>query len=166
MVGIVILNFNNSCATKKCLESIIEYESSDKYKICLVDNSTDTVDRARTMENVDDLRRKEPLADIHVILLKKNEGYAKGNNRGTEYFENDMDVSQILILNNDIILTMPILERLSNYLYEHQDCAVVSPLLYNKREFEIKLENRQLPVIEQLDINGGLLFKKAVCCDS
>ena len=98
MVGIVILNFNNSCATKKCLESIIEYESSDKYKICLVDNSTDTVDRARTMENVDDLRRKEPLADIHVILLKKNEGYAKGNNRGTEYFENDMDVSQILIL--------------------------------------------------------------------
>ena len=70
MVGIVILNFNNSCATKKCLESIIEYESSDKYKICLVDNSTDTVDRARTMENVDDLRRKEPLADIHVILLK------------------------------------------------------------------------------------------------
>ena len=87
MVGIVILNFNNSCATKKCLESIIEYESSDKYKICLVDNSTDTVDRARTMENVDDLRRKEPLADIHVILLKKNEGYAKGNNRGTEYFE-------------------------------------------------------------------------------
>ena len=36
----------------------------------------------------------------------------------------------------------------------------------NQREFEIKLENRQLPVIEQLDINGGLLFKKAVCCDS
>ena len=35
-----------------------------------------------------------------------------------------------------------------------------------QREFEIKLENRQLPVIEQLDINGGLLFKKAVCCDS
>ena len=144
MVGIVILNFNNSCATKKCLESIIEYESSDKYKICLVDNSTDTVDRARTMENVDDLRRKEPLADIHVILLKKNEGYAKGNNRGTEYFENDMDVSQILILNNDIILTMPILERLSNYLYEHQDCAVVSPLLYNKEgEIDITCARRR-----------------------
>ena len=35
-----------------------------------------------------------------------------------------------------------------------------------EREFEIKLENRQLPVIEQLDINGGLLFKKAVCRDS
>ena len=78
MVGIVILNFNNSCATKKCLESIIEYESSDKYKICLVDNSTDTVDRPRTMENVDDLRRKEPLADIHVILLKRMKGMPKG----------------------------------------------------------------------------------------
>ena len=38
--------------------------------------------------------------------------------------------------------------------------------VFTYREFEIKLENRQLPVIEQLDINGGLLFKKAVCCDS
>ena len=61
-----------------------------------------------------------------------------------EYFENDMDVSQILILNNDIILTMPILERLSNYLYEHQDCAVVSPLLYNKEgEIDITCARRR-----------------------
>lgn len=35
-----------------------------------------------------------------------------------------------------------------------------------KREFEIKLENRQLPVIDKIYINGRLLLKKAVCCDS
>ena len=132
MVGIVILNFNNSSATKECLKSIIKYESSERYKICLVDNSTDTVDRMSTIEYVDELKQKEPLVDIHVILLDKNEGYAKGNNVGAEYFENETNVSQILILNNDIILTMPIVEGLSNYLCEHQECAVVSPLLYNK----------------------------------
>lgn len=132
MVGIVILNFNNSSATKECLKSIVKYESSDKYKICLVDNSTDIADRVLTMGYVDNLKRKEPLVNIHVKLLDMNEGYAKGNNAGAEYFEKEEDVSQILILNNDIIFTMPILEGLSSYLYKHKECAVVSPLLYNK----------------------------------
>ena len=35
-----------------------------------------------------------------------------------------------------------------------------------KREFDIKLENRQLSVIDKVYINGGLLFKKAICCYS
>ena len=37
---------------------------------------------------------------------------------------------------------------------------------YTKREFEIKLENSQLSVIDKVNVNGGLLFKKAVCCNS
>lgn len=132
MVGIVILNFNNSSATKDCLESIIKREPTDRYRVCLVDNSTDLADRTRTMEYVDELRREKPSVDIHVILLDKNEGYAKGNNAGAEYFERERDISEILILNNDIIFTMSILEGLSDYLYKHPECAVVSPLLYNK----------------------------------
>ena len=39
-------------------------------------------------------------------------------------------------------------------------------LLLNKREFDIRLENRQLSVIDKIYINGGLLFKKAVCRNS
>ena len=40
------------------------------------------------------------------------------------------------------------------------------PLNPNKREFEIKLENSQLSVIDKVNVNGWLLFKKAVCCYS
>ena len=36
----------------------------------------------------------------------------------------------------------------------------------NKREFEIKSKNSKLSVIDKLYVNGGLLFKKAVCRDS
>lgn len=133
MVGIVILNFNNSNATKDCLESIFKYESFEHYKLCLVDNSTDTKDRAHIIEYIDVLKRNNPLISIHVILLDKNEGYAKGNNVGIRYFEQDKDISQILILNNDIIFTMPMLKGLEDYLYKHEECAVVSPLLYNKK---------------------------------
>ena len=35
-----------------------------------------------------------------------------------------------------------------------------------KREFEIKSKNSKLSVIDKLYVNGGLLFKKAVCRDS
>ena len=37
---------------------------------------------------------------------------------------------------------------------------------YNTREFEIKSKNSKLSVIDKLYVNGGLLFKKAVCRDS
>lgn len=36
----------------------------------------------------------------------------------------------------------------------------------NEREFEIKSKNSKLSVIDKLYVNGGLLFKKAVCRDS
>ena len=35
-----------------------------------------------------------------------------------------------------------------------------------QREFEIKSKNSKLSVIDKLYVNGGLLFKKAVCRDS
>lgn len=144
MVGIVILNFNNSSATKTCLESIVKYESPDRYKICLVDNSTDAVDRTRTIEHVDSLKRENPSVNIQLMLLDKNEGYAKGNNAGAEYFDQNEEISDILILNNDIIFTMPILEGLKDYLHAHQKCAVVSPLLYNKKgEIDITCARRR-----------------------
>ena len=37
---------------------------------------------------------------------------------------------------------------------------------YNEREFEIKSKDSKLSVIDKLYVNGGLLFKKAVCRDS
>ena len=37
---------------------------------------------------------------------------------------------------------------------------------FNQREFEIKSKNSKLSVIDKLYVNGGLLFKKAVCRDS
>ncbi len=35
-----------------------------------------------------------------------------------------------------------------------------------QREFEIKSKNSKLSVIDKIYVNGGLLFKKAVCRDS
>ena len=39
-------------------------------------------------------------------------------------------------------------------------------IFFKEREFEIKSKNSKLSVIDKLYVNGGLLFKKAVCRDS
>ena len=132
MTGIVILNFNNYPITKECVESILKHEDRDKFKICLVDNSTDVATKKQVIDFVDRLKCKYSCLAIHLLLLDKNEGYARGNNEGIRYFEGDETITHILILNNDIILTMPILESLNNYLEEHLNCAVASVLLYDK----------------------------------
>ena len=74
-------------------------------------------------------------------------------------------IIEALIILTTSMLTLLLREVLGMMTYIIPITLLVVFILL-KREFEIKLENRQLPVIEQLDINGGLLFKKAVCCDS
>ena len=49
---------------------------------------------------------------------------------------------------------------------DERDASRCMPIELKKREFEIKLENSQLSVIDKVNVNGGLLFKKAVCCNS
>ena len=50
--------------------------------------------------------------------------------------------------------------------YEVIDTNCNDKAAYNEREFEIKSKNSKLSVIDKLYVNGGLLFKKAVCRDS
>ena len=58
-----------------------------------------------------------------------------------------------------LIITFPIYAG-------HIDEASRGPLFIKIREFEIKSKNSKLSVIDKLYVNGGLLFKKAVCRDS
>ena len=46
------------------------------------------------------------------------------------------------------------------FMFASRLCKVRLLVLVILREFEIKLENRQLSVIDKIYVNGGLLFKK------
>lgn len=119
MVGIVILNYNNSAQTLACLDSLYAHCKGENFGICVVDNCS----------------RKEELEKLrsgcreHIIVADANKGYAQGNNLGCEWFDKDAEVDKILILNDDTRFTEDIITPLETYLDKHSGCGVVFPLV-------------------------------------
>ncbi len=104
--SIVILTYNNFNYTKDCIESIKKYTKKNSYEIIVVDNlSTD---------GTRDWLKKQK--DLKVILNDENMGFPKGCNQGIEIANPDND---ILLLNNDTIVTTNWLENLKICLYSN-----------------------------------------------
>ncbi|MCQ2154803.1 MAG: glycosyltransferase [Bacteroidales bacterium] len=119
MVGIVILNYNNSSQTLTCLDSLYAHCKGGNYKICVVDN------RSRKEE----LEKLKLSCREHIIVAKSNNGYAQGNNLGCEWFDKDAEVDKILILNDDTRFTEDVITPLEAYLDGHPECGVAFPLV-------------------------------------
>ena len=95
----------------------------------------------------------EPLIGVSILVKHTNNGTVS-----------DLDGNFTLSVNPGDIL------RVTYVGYASQEIPAVSGkimrIVLKEREFDIRLENRQLSVIDKIYINGGLLLKKAVCCNS
>ena len=123
MVGIVILNFNNSRRTLDCVKSLREHCPESLWKLCIVDNAS----RHEEYAILEEAFRGE--AGISLLRSDENGGYACGNNLGLKYFEDDTDIDVLLVLNDDTLFTMDILSPMRDYLLSHEQCGVVCPLV-------------------------------------
>jgi O-antigen biosynthesis protein len=112
--SIIILTHNQLDYTKRCLESIIKYTKEGSYEIIIVDNhSTDgTVEWLKQQNN------------IKVIFNNENLGFPKGCNQGIEIATGE----NILLLNNDTIVTKSWLDNLLTCLYSSDDIGAVGPV--------------------------------------
>ncbi|MDE8564477.1 glycosyltransferase [Anoxybacillus rupiensis] len=112
--SIIILTHNQLNYTKQCIESIIKYTKEGSYDIIIVDNhSTDgTVEWLKEQNN------------LKVIFNNKNLGFPKGCNQGIEIATGD----NILLLNNDTVVTENWLENLLACLYSSDDIGAVGPV--------------------------------------
>ncbi len=147
--GIVILNYNNYLDTINCIESVYTFNTSDA-KYIVVDNGSTNPDATREIDKY--LRNRFP-NDYMVVkdtdspldyyptavfcISENNDGYARGNNKGLKIAFADNSISDILVLNNDVLFTSDILQQLKKYLYRLNDVAVISPLLYKKNGKDI-----------------------------
>lgn len=121
MVGIVILNFNNSAQTLSCLETLYKHCKGANFRVCVVDN-------ASRSEEVQKLKAGLS-GNEHLILSEDNGGYARGNDLGCEFFAGESEITEILILNDDTRFTEDIITPLQEYLHTHPECGVVFPLV-------------------------------------
>ena len=113
--SIIILTYNNLEKTKLCLESIRKYTKEEVYEIIVVDNhSTDGTKEWLKVQN-----------DIKVIYNDTNLGFPIGCNQGIEIANHNYD---ILLLNNDTIVTSNWLTNLRKCLYHSNSIGAVGPI--------------------------------------
>ena len=116
--SIIILTYNNLDKTKDCIESIHKYTDKDSYEIIVVDNNS-TDDTKLFLEEQD---------DIKVIFNESNVGFPMGCNIGIANSEKTYD---ILLLNNDTVVTKNWLFNLKKCLYSDEKIGAVGAVSNN-----------------------------------
>ncbi len=113
LTSIIIVTYNQIRFTKQCIDSITQ-RTSVPYELIFVDNgSTDgTPEYLQTVEGA------------RVILNSENLGFAGGVNQGIMVAQG----KQILLLNNDTVVTTGWLEGLLEALYDRPDTGLVGPV--------------------------------------
>lgn len=115
VLGIVILNFNNYKDTISCIESVFNsINTENNIQIVVVDNASNNNSVIQIHE------KYQGKNNIHLISLKSNLGYAKGNNVGIEYLlENE--INNIIICNPDILFPS---DNIFEQLYKAREDSV------------------------------------------
>ncbi|MFS0919251.1 glycosyltransferase [Brevibacillus sp. 179-C 1.1 NHS] len=112
--SIVILTHNHLEVTKLCIESIRKYTNIQSYELIVVDNaSTDGTTQWLAEQQ-----------DILSIFNPKNEGFPAGCNQGMRIATGD----NIMLLNNDVVVTEGWLDNLLTCLYSREDIGAVGPV--------------------------------------
>lgn len=113
-VSIISVNYNGAADTCEMIESVKQHENYP-YELIIVDNGSTGLNDYNLLKN------KYP--DVKVIRSDLNLGFAGGNNIGIPYATGDY----LFFLNNDTIITRPILEILVKRLDSNEKIGCVSP---------------------------------------
>lgn len=124
-VSIVILQYNNSVDTIRCLYSVFnaQYHNLEAVEIIVVDNASEP----EHLQNIRDYMKSQP-SQYKVAFLKNsfNLGYSGGNNTGIKYaLENGAEY--VFILNNDATIEKDTLENLIRAGESDFQIGILSP---------------------------------------
>lgn len=117
LTSIVILNKDLLAYTKQLIESIRQFTEKGSYEIIVVDNGSQD-------GSVEWLRQQN---DVRLIINPENVGFPKGCNQGMEIAKGQ----EILLLNNDTVVTINWLSNLRRALYSKSCVGAVGPVTNN-----------------------------------
>ena len=110
--------------TEQCIESIKKLYDSEKAMIVIVDNSSPNGSGIQLKQKYENEK------NIIVLLNEKNEGFAKGNNKGYEFLKYHYDMDYIIVMNNDVIIEQTDFLNRIDEIYRQKDFAVLGPDIY------------------------------------
>ena len=122
----VILNYITENDTIECVDSIINNCKENNFEIVIVDNDSPN----KSGINLKNRYKDKKL--IHVIISKKNLGFANGNNLGFKYAKEKLNPDFIILCNSDTqVLYNDFCEKIEKK-YNEIKFAVLGPKEYYK----------------------------------
>lgn len=116
---IVILNWNTSKITQKCIISIYKYLDNNNFRIVIVDNGS--TDNSISVFN----KLQKKYKNLYIIKNSSNLGFSAGNNSAKKYFT----TKYLIFLNSDIeFIDNSILDAI-DYFEQNPDIGLMSPKL-------------------------------------
>lgn len=148
--AIIILNYNNYKDTINCILSVEKYNTTP-VKYIVIDNGSTLREAVNELNNwmeerfnksyrkfiFEDNPKPMSLSLMNFIVSCSNDGYAQGNNKGLKYAYADSQITDVLILNNDILFVEDTLRKLITIRQSLTDVAIISPLLYKRNMVDI-----------------------------
>lgn len=158
-VSIIILNWNGSEDTIKCLESIYQINYPN-YNVILVDNASkdNSIRKIKdyckgklefksdfleynsknkpltiseyTEKEINSPEKIQNPTDLTIIKNSKNYGFAEGNNIGIKFALNKMNTNYILLLNNDTVVDKDFLGELVDIAEKRDHIGFCGPKSY------------------------------------
>lgn len=117
-VSVVVLSWNTAELLRACLASLEPLRESLPLQVIVVDNASED-ESARLVEE------QFPWAEL--VVNKRNEGYARGNNIGAERAV----APWLMLLNSDTEVPAGVLEQLHDFLVDNPTHGGVAPLLHH-----------------------------------
>lgn len=148
----VILNYNDSETTIKCLLYMKDHNSIDK--IIIVDNcSTDD-----SFEKLSSYKSRK----IDVIKTIENRGYASGNNYGIKYAENQYNPLNIIISNPDVLVNDASVKEICEYLNRNKNVVAATAVVCDSNQKIFKNFAWRLPQYRDIIASTFLILNKVV----
>ncbi len=125
-IAIILLNYNSTRLTKKCVHSLLsQKEKEDTYHILVFDNDSKVP------------AKKEELKDCEVVHSPKNLGFAQGNNEAVKHaLQKWSDTDYLLLLNNDTRVGKGMVSQLIDALNRDPHIGLAVPKIYFERGYE------------------------------
>ena len=115
-ISIIIPNYESLNELKDCVDSILEF-NPEMTDIIIVDNNSSN-------EVVEYLKMLNETDKAKVIFNNENYGFTYAINQGIEASDENSD---IVILNNDAVLTQGAIGNLQKFAYDNENCGIVVP---------------------------------------
>ncbi|GAB5475206.1 MAG: glycosyltransferase family 2 protein [Maribacter sp.] len=124
-IAIIIINYNSSEFTTKCVTSVLEHTNTALfYHLIVIDNASEANDFKALKTSIANL------GEEHISLYRSrfNTGFGGGNMHGVQFAK----AKYYLFLNNDTLMIDDPIKKCFDFMEVHPEAAVCGPRIQNE----------------------------------